>query len=90
VTITVAGADDWQAAVSEGPREWRLDYVCPTCNGANTIMLQPAPWKVPAEHVTEERRRAGNIKYNDVDELETQVWCHRCGQGVDVTVSRTA
>jgi hypothetical protein len=87
VTVSVAGGDDWQPRVSDGTAEWRLDYRCPTCGMAHTVTLQPAPWTVPTEPVTEERRRAGSIKHADVDELETQVWCHRCGKGADVTVS---
>lgn len=89
MSARVSGGDDWQTEVAEGSHEWRLNYTCPTCSTSQAITLQPAPWSEPDEHPTPERLRTGQVRHRDVEQLNTQVWCHRCGHGADVVVAVT-
>lgn len=87
MTTIVTGGDGWGAHVAEGPAEWRVTYHCPGCNGLHVLLLQPPPWSEPVGRADEARRRAGGIEHRDVDDVSTQLWCHRCGRGADVIVS---
>lgn len=90
----ITGAAKWQPKVAPNDDVWQLRYRCPTCQQPAALNLQPPPWSAPTPDMlndggalNEDLRRKGPLKHEDVTVLETQVWCHRCGQGDTVRIT---
>jgi hypothetical protein len=104
VGITVDADTEWSVNVTETPDELGLFYVCPKCARRLMLNIQLPPWSEPAENVArfgatdghheagfadfEARRSMGMIEHVEVDVMRTQVWCHLCDMGADVTLTR--
>jgi hypothetical protein len=77
VSPAIEGAAEWEPEIVPAAHEWQLRWRCPTCRMSDSANVQPLPWQVPTDDGLE-----------DVDEITTEVWCHRCGHGTDVTVTQ--
>jgi hypothetical protein len=97
------GAKQWNTVLAEvgqpdGSTLLQLTYRCPTCGRTRVLNLQGLPWQAPHpdELVTDDsgrttvddgRRAAGQVAHVELHEVNTEVYCHWCMRGAEVTVS---
>src|SRR3954447_7041988 len=75
---------DQSAALQALP--WSTPVVA---DGEDASGLVHFPDTAPSDEVTawEQRRADGKVRHETAHEVTTQIWCHRCQQGADVTVA---
>jgi transcription elongation factor Elf1 len=85
---TINGAKRWKPQVAETAGVLEVAFVCPSCGRDLQIRLQPPPWLEPVGEITEDALAAGEVVHAELDEITTELWCHRCQIGAEVTVQQ--
>lgn len=83
LAIQVTGARDWNPVASPKRSEVLVEYECPKCTKELSMHLQPLPWH-KAQRPREDNETS--VPHDEVDKIETQLWCHVCGHGAAITL----
>lgn len=90
--MNLKGAKNWNPRIVHGGEEepdYQIRFTCPNCNQDYRVNIQSPPWLEPIgvdDPDFERRRQRNQVDHVEVNELSTQLWCHRCGIGGDMTL----